>query len=78
MLNRKFFLAFRNKRKEKIALLKPYDFDKLPIIGGDSACPPELPLRCAMVLYYFSGIISQRDATAAGGGAVISRSRHER
>src|SRR4030042_1807969 len=41
------------------------------LIGGDSACPPEPPLRFAMVLYYLLGNYRSRgDATAAGGGAL--------
>ena len=42
-----------------------------PIIGGDSACPPELPLRFAMVLYYLLWNYRYRgDATAAGAEAL--------
>ena len=37
------------------------------MIGGDSACPTELPLRFAMVLYYLlRNYRSKGDATAAG------------
>jgi len=38
-----------------------------PVIGGDSACPPEPPLRFAMVLYFLLwNYPSERIATAAG------------
>jgi len=40
-----------------------------PVYGGDSACPPEPPLRCAMVSYYllWSNRSREGDATAAEG-----------
>ncbi len=41
------------------------------MIGGDSACPPNRPLRYAMVLYYLLGNYRFReDATAAGAKAL--------
>jgi hypothetical protein len=41
------------------------------VIGGDSACPPEPPLRFAMVLYYHHWNYSSRgDATKAGAVAL--------
>ena len=41
------------------------------MIGGDSACPPEPPLRYAMVLYYLlRNYRSRGDATAAGAKAL--------
>ncbi len=42
-----------------------------PIIAGDSACPSELPLRFAMVLYYLLwNYRSRRDVTATGAEAL--------
>ncbi len=43
------------------------------MIGGDSACPPEPPLRYAMVLYYLLwNYRSRGDATAAGAKALCA------
>jgi len=40
---------------------------KAPVYGGDSACPPELPLRFAIVSYYlFWSYRFKEGATALG------------
>ena len=42
-----------------------------PVIGGDRACPPDPPLRFAIVLYYLLwNYRSRGDATAAGAEAL--------
>ena len=50
-----------------------------PIIGGDSARPPEPPLRFAIVLYYLLwNYRSRGDATAAGAEALRAVAQKER
>ena len=52
---------------------------KAPVYGGDSACPPEPPLRFAMVLYYLLWNYRSRGyATAAGAEALRAVAQKER
>ncbi len=45
-----------------------------PVIGGDSACPPEPPLRFAMMSHYlFSGVIAPGGCHSGGGGGITCR-----
>jgi len=38
--------------------------------GGDSACPPEPPLRFAIVLYYLIWSYRSRGCHSGGGGVI--------
>jgi len=52
---------------------------KLPVNGGDSACPPEPPLRFAIVSYYLLwNYRSRGGATAAGAEALHAVAPKER
>ncbi len=52
---------------------------KVLIYGGDSACPPEPPLRFVMGLYYLlRNFRSRGNATAAGAEALCAEAQKER
>ena len=40
------------------------------MIGGDSACPPEPPLRFAIVLYYLLKNYRSEGCHSGGGGGI--------
>jgi len=45
---------------------------KAPVYGGDSACPPEPPLRFAIVSYYLLWSYRSREGCHSGGGGGIT------
>ncbi len=47
---------------------------KLPVNGGDSACPPEPPLRFAIVSYYLLWNYRSKGCHSGGGGSITYRS----
>ena len=47
---------------------------KVPVYGGDSACPPEPPLRFAIVSYYLLWSYRYRGVPQRWGGGITCRS----
>ncbi len=68
------FLYFRHCRNPEFSTNC-----KEPVYGGDSACPPEPPLRFAMVSHYLLwNYRSRGDAATAGAEALFTVAPKER